>query len=507
MFKWPKYPILYEINTWVWLFELRQSFGPDIDLGSIPLSVWDSIADLGFDAVWLMGVWQRSPAGVAIANRNQDLVETFRRTLPDYTPEDNVGSAYCIREYVVDPQLGGPKGLAAARRELASRGMHLILDFVPNHVAPDHPWVHEHPEYFVTGNADDLKNDPTSFVECGNHVFALGRDPYFPAWPDVLQLNAFSPKLRKAAAKTLAAIADQCDGVRCDMAMLFLNSVFQQTWKNRSGVRPSGEYWTDLIAGVKQIHPSFLFIAEAYWDLEWQLQQHGFDFCYDKRLYDRLCEGCAEHIRLHLTAEPGYQQKLLRFIENHDEPRAATVFSTREHAAAVVMATVPGARLLYEGQLEGRKKQVPPFLRRRPQEVLDMQLPAFYQKLLNTLGEPSFRDGEWRLCECSGWPDNGSCKNLVAWTWERDQGRSLVVVNFSGTSAQGRVHAPWSDLQHGTWRLSDSISGATYDRDGAEMLKSGLYVELGPWGCNLFSLEKTAAQETPTETQNMESAA
>jgi Alpha amylase, catalytic domain len=507
MFKWPKYPIFYEINTWVWLYELRQSFGSEIDLSSIPSAVWDALADLGFDAVWLMGVWQRSQAGVAIANRNHDLVETFRRSLSDYTPEDNVGSAYCIRQYVVDPQLGGPKGLAAARRELASRGMHLILDFVPNHVAPDHSWLNEHPEYFITGSADDLKSDPTSFIECGDHVFALGRDPYFPAWLDVLQLNAFSLELRKAVAKTVAAIADQCDGVRCDMAMLFLNSIFEQTWRNRGGARPATEYWTDLISGVKQIHPSFLFIAESYWDLEWQLQQYGFDFCYDKRLYDRLCEGSAERIRLHLTAEPGYQQKLVRFIENHDEPRAATVFSAKERAAAVVMATVPGARLLHEGQLEGRKQKVPPFLRRRPQEALDMHLQTFYRKLLNTLGKPSFRDGEWRLCECSGWPDNQSCKNLLAWSWQRDEYRSLVVVNFSGSSAQGRVHVPWSDLQHGVWRLSDSILSATYDRDGTEMSNSGLYVELGPWEFNSFSLEKTSVQETPTEIQNMENAA
>ncbi len=156
---WPRYPTLYEINTWVWLSELSLKTGTAVDLGSVPSAEWDAIAKFGFDAVWFMGVWERSPAGIAIANQNQNLVDDFRRALPDFKPEDNVGSPYCIRRYVVDKHLGGPEGLAIARRELAQRGMKLLLDFVPNHVAPDHPWVIEHPEYFIRGNTDDARND------------------------------------------------------------------------------------------------------------------------------------------------------------------------------------------------------------------------------------------------------------------------------------------------------------------------------------------------------------
>lgn len=96
-----------------------------------------------------MGVWERSPAGIAIANQSSNLLDEFWRALPDFSPQDNVGSPYCIRHYMVDRHLGGPKGLAVARRELSNRGMNLILDFVPDHVAPDHPWVSKHPEYFI----------------------------------------------------------------------------------------------------------------------------------------------------------------------------------------------------------------------------------------------------------------------------------------------------------------------------------------------------------------------
>ena len=216
--------------------------------------------------------------------------------------------------------------MAAARRELARRGLKLILDFVPNHVAPDHPWVVDHPAYFVQGNADDAATTRRRSLRRADKVFACGRDPFFPAWPDVLQLNAFNPDLRRAVVETLADIAGQCDGVRCDMAMLLLNQIFERTWGHRAGQRPAAEYWADVIPAVKKAHPGFLFMAEAYWDLEWELQQQGFDYCYDKRLYDRLEHDSAENVRLHLCADLAYQEKLVRFIENHDEPRAAAAF-------------------------------------------------------------------------------------------------------------------------------------------------------------------------------------
>ena len=174
---WPRAPTIFEIDTWVWLSSLSQKYGTSLNLERVPAREWDSIGKFGFDAVWLMGVWERSPAGIAIANRNDGLLADFRRALPDFELADNVGSPYCIRRYVVDAHLGGPRGLQIAREELSKRGMRLLLDFVPNHVAPDHAWVTEHPEYFIRGNADDARNDPASFLQIGGSVIARGRDP------------------------------------------------------------------------------------------------------------------------------------------------------------------------------------------------------------------------------------------------------------------------------------------------------------------------------------------
>lgn len=487
---WPLYPVIYEINTWVWLGDLSQKYKKVVDLDTIPEQEWDTIASYGFDAVWFMGVWERSPAGIAISMRNTGNIEDFRRALPDFTAQDNVGSPYCVRRYVVDQHLGGPQGLAAAREALAKHGIRLILDFVPNHVASDHPWVHDHPEYFIQGNADDAKNDPASFIEVGKTVFACGRDPYFPAWSDVLQLNAFNSGLRKAVIETIAKIAEQCDGIRCDMAMLMLNGIFEKTWGARASSKPSEDYWTTIIASIKPNQPHFKFIAEAYWDMEWSLQQQGFDFCYDKKLYDRMEHADAESVRLHLLADLSYQQRLIRFIENHDEPRAAATFpGGKERAAALAILTLPGARLLHEGQFEGLKVRLPVFLARRAAEPVDHDLEAFYRRLLQETNRDVFRNGDWQLCERGGWPDNSSYQNILVWCWAKDEERFLVIINFSGTTSSALVRIPWNDLRERTWLLNDPLSNKSYVRSGNDMLDAGLYIDLEPWNFHYFQLQ------------------
>ena len=480
-------PFLYEINTWPWLAAISQSEGRAIDLGSVPERYWDDIADLGFDGVWLMGVWQRSPAGVAIALSNDDLRASFTTALPDWQASDVVGSPYCVRGYLVDDHFGGRDGLASARAALAARGMGLILDFVPNHVAPDHQWTTTSPELFVSGSPSDLARDPASFVEIAGRVLANGRDPYFPAWPDVVQLNAFAPALRDVVTETLKEIAQQCDGVRCDMAMLVMNDVFRRTWGDRVGPAPSTDYWPTVIPAVREAHPRFVFLAEAYWDLEWALQQQGFNYCYDKRLYDRIQHGPAEQVRLHLLADDEYQHRLVRFIENHDEPRAASAFgTTRSQVAAMAALTQTGARLVHNGQLEGASAHLPVFLGRYPAEPTDPALLAFYRAFLAALADPTFRQGRWQLCDRSGWAGDDRYQNLLAWCWEGDT-RWLIVVNLSGASAAGLVRTPWPDLRGQQWHLADPTQDLVLLRSGDDLV-DGLFVELDAWKWHMFRI-------------------
>lgn len=488
---WPNFPAIYEINTWVWLHTLSQRYDRPITLNDVPAEAWDELAEYGFDAVWLMGVWERSPRGRTIALEHPGLQMEYHRALPDFTPEDVVGSPYAVHRYAVDARLGGPEGLAAARQALADRGMRLILDFVPNHVATDHPWLADHPNFFIQGTPEELAADPDSFFEASGQIYANGRDPYFPAWTDTAQLNAFDPGLRSAVIDTLRGMGDQCDGVRVDMAMLMISRVFAGTWGGRAGDTPQHEFWWEIIEAVHETHPHIIFMAEAYWDMEWELQQQGFDYCYDKRLYDRLAHEGPAAIHGHLDADLDYQRKLVRFIENHDEPRAAATFNAKyARAAAMVAATLPGARLFHQGQLEGSRIKLPVQLGRRHPEPVDSNLREFYRRLLQELRSPAFHEGTWQPCERTGWPDNATYENLVAWCWENGSDRRLIVVNLSEQAAQARVRLPWPDLNTTMWELVDPFNGDHFMRYGNEMVDPGLYVGLGAYGIHFLRLEK-----------------
>lgn len=484
----PPRPTLYEINTAVWLERLGRDRGRALELGEVPPEAWDALAGLPVDAVWLMGVWQRSPEGLRIAAGDPSLDAGNRAALPDLKAADVIGSPYCVRDYIVDERFGGPAGLRTARDQLASRGLGLILDYVPNHVAPDHPWTRDRPDCLISGTEQDLTEQPEAFIRTPSGIIAArGRDPYFPPWPDVVQLNAYSPALRAAVADTLIAVGSECDGLRCDMAMLMTNDVFARTWGERAGSPPAEEYWPALIGQVRREHPDLLFMAEAYWDMEWTLQQQGFDLCYDKRLYDRLAHDPPEAVRAHLQADAGYQERLVRFIENHDEPRAAATFGPAQaRAAAVVMSTLQGARLYHDGQFEGRRVHIPVFLGRGPDEAVDDGLRAFYRRLVHAVAESDLREGDWRLCDCAGWPDNDSYRRLVAWCWTAPRSRHVVVVNLSEAPAQARVRLPWDDLAGQDWRLEDRLSEAEFSRAGDDLTAEGLYVALEPWASHFL---------------------
>jgi glycosidase len=482
-------PTIYEINTAAWLQRLGEKYGQPVGLGDVPGLEWDALAALPVDAVWLMGVWQRSPIGRTVALAVPQLLAAYRSALPDVHEDDVLGSPYCVRDYVVDERFGGPDGLAGARQELAERDLALILDYVPNHVAADHPWVIDRPDYFLAGSDAELAAHPEEFMELEGVVFAKGRDPYFEPWQDVLQLNAFSPALREAAADTVTAIGNQCDGVRCDMAMLMTNEVFARTWGERAGATPEADFWPLLIARCKQVHPGFLFMAEVYWDMEWTLQQEGFDLCYDKRLYDSLVRGPADSVRGHLQADGAYQQRLIRFIENHDEPRAALTFGpARGRAAAVVMSTLQGARLYHDGQLEGFRTHLPIQLGRGPHEPSDHDLRTFYRRLLRATAEARAGCGDWRLCDCTGCPEDPH-PQFVAWCWSNPRARYLVVVNLSPADAEGRVRLPWRDLPGRTWGLADRLSEDRFTCSGDELARKGLRVTLAGWGSRFLALE------------------
>jgi hypothetical protein len=486
-----KYPSLYQINTRVRLTELSRALGRSATLDDIRDPELAQLAEQGFDWIWFLSVWRTGEAGQQVSRQNQQWRQEFAETLPDLQGKDIAGSGFAITGYEVHPNMGGDAALARLRKRLAQRGLKLMLDFVPNHTGLDHPWVTEHPEYYIHGSPFDVIREPMNYTMIKRKrkdlIMAYGRDPYFAGWPDTLQLNYGNPATQQAMRGELLKIAGQCDGVRCDMAMLVLPDIFERTWEIRSQA-----FWPDAIQSVRERFTDFCFMAEVYWDLEWTLQQQGFDNTYDKRLYDRLREGHARPVREHLHATLDYQTKLARFLENHDEPRAATIFDPPNHrAAAVITYFIPGLRFFHQGQFEGHRKRISPHLVRAPEEATDTALVEFYRQLLAILRKPALKSGEWQCLTCRpAWDGNGSWDAFIAHSWQGTaEERMLIVINYAAHHSQCYVNIPFPEIKDRSVQLYDLLGDTCYTREGNNLLAHGLYLDLPAWSYHVFEME------------------
>lgn len=489
----PPYPRLYEINTRVWLRRFDTP-GRRATLDQVPAEFWDGLAGAGFDLVWLMGVWRTNPRAVPKHCLRPDLVEGYRRALPDWREEDVIGSPYAVDDYVLSPALDEAEGLIRLRRTLHRRGMRLVLDFVSNHFSAESCLIPGHPQVFLQGTEALLQREPEVFYrpESLERVLAHGRDPYFPPWTDTAQVNYFDREARRFMTDRLLRLTQVCDGVRCDMAMLALNEVFQWTW---GGVlnemklqKPEEEFWPQAISAVKARFPGFILMAEAYWGKEKVLQEMGFDYTYDKALTDRLREGNAEAVRRHLTADPALQRKSVHFLENHDEERAVTALGeARSLAGAVIIGTIPGMRLFHDGQLEGRRIRLPVQLGREPHEAVREDIRAFYHRLLAATRDPVFAAGDWQMLPVGpGEPAHGPAVPLLAWLWRAGEQRRLVIVHFSGGSFQGLVRFDAGDSQ-GRVELTDLLTQQVYAAERRQVQEEGLAVRLEAYQCRIYS--------------------
>jgi len=492
-------PAVYLINTRVWLYSLAQSgvearCGMYVCLKDVPETEIQRLASDHIDIVWLMGIWQVGALGV---QENKDSIETWRKELPDITRDDAIGSPYSISDYKVNSDIGTLEDLAKVRAALRKFGMRLMVDFVPNHSAKDAKWLETHPEIYLKRPQGDSSNNEW-WGRINGVELAYGRSPFNDLWTDTLQLNYWSPKTIEVMTNLLVEVAKNVDGIRCDMAMLLLNDVFQRSWgKQMQGLglnRPSQEFWGKAIGEVKRQFPETIFVAEAYdygitQTPEKQiLVQLGFDYVYDKDVLDNLERGL-DNTRGYIQWRGGeYLHHTAHFVENHDEPRAAKAFGGGQAAfvGAIAATTLPGMRLFNDGQFDGLKNRLPVQLRRSASEPKDQHLHEEYTKYLGILSDPVFHKGTWMYIEV---PKDNSGWRLMAWRWALGDSKRLVIVNFSDKSGGAAVHVADASGENGGdhIRLHELLTGVYYDRSANEMRGSGLYCILEPFTAQIFS--------------------
>jgi len=288
-----------------------------------------------------MGVWERSLAGIAIANRNKNLVESFRHVLPDSRRRTMLGLRTAFDATFADPT---PWRSASAPLppQLANRGMKLLLDSCRNHVARITRWVSEH-RIFYSRHVEDVSSDPASYWKFKAAIYGMRTGSIFPG------SRKFCSSTRELGCgiRCLPPFqhAAQCDGIRCDMAMLLLNKNFERTLgQSAPGFGPPTEYGVTLIPLPRRLIRISSSIAEAYWIKSGSCSSWGFDFCYDKRSDARLEHDNAESVRLQLCADSGYQKKLLRFLEIIEGRGLRKSFQLRKSGRRDLTSSVPGAR-------------------------------------------------------------------------------------------------------------------------------------------------------------------
>ena len=483
-------PSIYEINARVWI----KKFNNVNSILDVPEEYWKSLSEKGFDFIWLMGIWETVPESVNEYCFSEELIPGYNRALPDWQKNDIIGSPYAINSYNINPIFGDHDTILTLKNNLNKLGLKLILDFIPNHFSSLSNLLNTNPEIFLTTSEDKYQDDPiTYFTGPDKEIYAHGRDPFFPAWQDTVQVNYFKQEARDFMLSELARISNICDGVRCDMAILNLNNIFNNTWggclKSNGHSKPVTEFWDDAIFAIKSKKPNFLFIAEAYWNLEWQLQQLGFDYTYDKKLTDRLLSSHAKEIHEHLQAEKDYQFKSVRFIENHDEERALTNFGIeKSKAAAVVIGTIPGMRFFNDGQFEGKKTKLPVQLGREPEEKSNPDIEKFYSRLLKVINDDVVKKGKWDLLETIPvWENHNilSYKSILAWQLSHEDKKCLVAVNFDENQNSCRIKLS-TDSGKKLIDFEDVINNTIYIRETDEIESQGLFIELKPYDYHIL---------------------
>jgi hypothetical protein len=494
--------LIYQVNVAVWLGEQSRHERRPVTLDSISPSILDELADHGFHWLWLVGLWEGGDAAREILSRLSPLLEQFQADLPDLEREDIVGSPFVAKEFRVRGDLGGEDALEGLRADLARRDLRLLLDFAPNQVSVDHSLIEQSPDFFIHGSAGDMEFDGQKYFRAAeDRILAHGMDFQERPLAETAQPNFRHAGLRDGMLRELEKVAALADGVGVRAPDDLGPERFSACWGDRSLPRDGSSpvdrfFWAEGIARVRATQPRFVFLAEPRGEASSLLLEAGFDYTWSPRQYDpRLpCDatGFPEHFlaecREEARGEGGHK---VRYLERDGDPRAAAWLSPETHpCAAIVSYLPPGVRLFRDGQLQGRRLPQNPYLARRCDEPLDRDWMAFYVRFLEILTRPEVESGSCELLPLSeAWEGNSTWTQFFVLLHTGSAGeRLLSAVNCGPLRAQCYADVSGLGPTGGRWTFQDLFSVDVHTREGEELARRGLYLDLGPWDYNVFEV-------------------
>lgn len=395
---WMPNVVMLAKSTYVWLDQLSKRFKQDIhQLDHIPDAVLDELAERGFTALWLIGLWERSTASKTIKNMMGN--------------PDAVASAYSLYDYTIAADLGGEAAYENLRDRAWQRGIRLASDMVPNHMAIDSRWVAEHPDWFLslpespypsyTFNGQNLSNDDRMVVQLEDHYFDKtdaavvfrridnqtgehryiyhGNDGTSMPWNDTAQLNYLDPNVREGVIQTILHVARKFPVIRFDAAMTLAKQHIQRLWfpqPGAGGAIPSRaqrgmttdefdqhipeEFWREVVNRVAEEVPDTLLLAEAFWMMEgYFVRTLGMHRVYNSAFMNMLKrEANADYrttIKNVLEFDPQILKRFVNFMNNPDEETAEAQFGkdNKYFGVSMMMVTMPGLPMIGHGQVEG----------------------------------------------------------------------------------------------------------------------------------------------------------
>jgi len=454
------------VDARVWLREASLEAGRPVDLGSVLPSRSGLLLEEGFGWLWLGGIWDPGETGRWIARRSALLLERFREDLPDLEISDIDGPALPPRAYTAREDLGGDEGLETLRRDLQGRGIRLLVDFVPDCVAADHPWVTEHPEFILHSAGGPCPEEAAA--------------PALPALP-AATLDLGHPGVQEAVMAELDLVARRADGIHL---------------AGRIAPEARG-FWSGALGRLRAAHPRLMILGEPpasapASSLTGSSPPVDVDLGLDVEIDAGFRDlGMApDPAAIPGAVKEGTRRPCARFLEEYGGARVTERLPRARHEAAAVLAYLSASLAVFsDGEIEGRKRPWNPFLTRRAAEPPDGEIRSFYGRLLDVLGRPAARSPCRVLPLSRAWEENESWRQVTVLTrGEMGKPLLLVAVNFGPAEAQCYASVEGLLGESGGWLLQDLFSTQVYTRDRGDLAQRGLYLALAPWDYNVFEV-------------------